>query len=38
VQIKAIYDRNVFPEMKSCHTVLAMDEKDPKILADLSLK
>ena len=76
-QIKAIYLRNVFPEMKvtwgthpnnlghedflgcfrchdgkhksadgkiinddcaACHQVLAMEEKDPKILADLGLK
>jgi hypothetical protein len=76
-QLKAIYERNVFPEMKltwgthpnnighedfpgcfrchddshksadgrvisqdcnACHTVLAMDEKNPKILADLEMK
>jgi hypothetical protein len=76
-QVKAIYLRNVFPEMKvvwgshpnnighedflgcfrchdgkhkssdgrvikddcdTCHQVLAMEEKDPKILADLGLK
>ena len=76
-QVKAIYLRNVFPEMRltwgthpnnlghddflgcfrchdgkhkssdgkvinddcaACHQVLAMDEKDPKILADLGLK
>ena len=76
-QLKAIYERNVFPEMRvtwgtypnnighedflgcfrchddshkspsaraitqdcnSCHTVLALDEKNPKILADLEMK
>jgi hypothetical protein len=76
-QIKAIYLRNVFPEMRitwgthpnnlghddflgcfrchdgkhkapdgrainddcsACHQILAMDEKDPKVLADLGLK
>jgi nitrate/TMAO reductase-like tetraheme cytochrome c subunit/DNA-directed RNA polymerase subunit M/transcription elongation factor TFIIS len=76
-QVKAIYLRNIFPEMKitwgthpnnlghddflgcfrchdgkhkapdgrainddcsACHQILAMDEKDPKILADLGLK
>jgi nitrate/TMAO reductase-like tetraheme cytochrome c subunit len=76
-QVKAIYLRNIFPEMKitwgthpnnlghddflgcfrchdgkhkapdgrtinddcsACHQILAMDEKDPKVLADLGLK
>jgi hypothetical protein len=76
-QVKAIYMRNVFPDMRltwgthpnnighddflgcfrchdgkhkapdgrvinddcsACHQILAMDEKDPKVLADLGLK